>query len=110
MVDETVRECVLALANSRTMFEAGLTPEFAEQFARNHKHFEKLPESTKTLIRKQYARQAMALSYLEGIARKHSEDKERALVGWLKGVNLLLAMHGCWCGGEASSNGGLGSK
>lgn len=110
MLNESIREAVLAMATSRTMFEAGLTPEFAEQFARNHEHFEKLPESTKTLIRKQFARHAEALSFLEGIARKHSEDKERALVGWMKGVNLLLAMQGnCW-GSEVSSNGGLECK
>lgn len=110
MLNESIREAVLAMATSRTMFEAGLTPEFAEQFARNHEHFEKLPESNQKLIRKQFARQAEALSFLEGIARKHSEEKERALVGWMKGVNLLLAMQGnCW-GSEVSSNGGLECK
>ena len=106
MLNESIREAVLAMASSRTMFEAGLTPEFAEEFARNHEHFEKLPESTQTMIRKQFARQAMALSYLEGVACKHSETKERALVGWMKGVNLLLAMQGnCWGNGTSRNEG-----
>lgn len=93
MVIEDVREAILALSGNRFMREEGIDEAFAEMFARNCANYENLSDSTKEKIKSQYLEMAGALSYLEGVAKKHSEEKSKELARWFKNVNLLLAMN-----------------
>lgn len=91
MIIEDLREALLALSGSKYMQEEGIDEAFAEMFARNSAHYDKLPASTQEKIKTQFGQMASTLSELEGVARQHSEEKVRKLAMWFKGVNLLLA-------------------
>lgn len=91
-----IQEAVLALAGSSTMRAEGIDENFAALFARNMENFDALPEGVRTKIADQFTAMAHELSYSESVARKHSEEKEKALATWLKSINLLLAMNKVW--------------
>lgn len=88
-VDEGLREAILAMASSSVMAEAGLTPEFAAVYAKHGHLLQNLPAKLQERIRKEFSQKADFLTYLEGIERKHSEEREKALVHWLQGVLVL---------------------
>ncbi|MFY2764289.1 hypothetical protein [Arenimonas sp. MALMAid1274] len=90
---QDVYEALMAMAASQGMREAGLGEAFARQMARNCQKFESLPASAQREIFEQFGDQAQALSELE-TRRLHSVERSQALVRWLQGVNLLLAMQG----------------
>jgi hypothetical protein len=88
-----VYEALMEMAASQGMREAGLGEAFARQMARNCQKFECLPASAQREICEQFGDQAQALTDLEN-RRLPSAERSQALVRWLQGVNLLLAMQG----------------
>ena len=88
-----VKEALLALMSNSSLRDAGIDEAFVEQFSLNMANYDSLPASTRAKIKDQFTDMASVLSELEGVSRKHSEERVRALARWFQGVNLLLAQN-----------------
>lgn len=91
-VNQDIYEAALALVGKESMRNAGIDQAFAANFAKNIVYFDNLGERSRQRIKDEFLSMSYELSYLDNVARKHSEEKVQALATWLRSVNLLLAM------------------